>query len=370
MKAIVIPDKFKGTMDARTAGEAIAKGIISVMPFCSVVRLTAADGGDGTADAYLDNVGGVRRYLTVTGPNGKAVKAYYAKLDDGTAVIEMAKASGLSVAEAGSTPLNTTTYGTGELIRAALDDGCRRMIIGIGGSATTDGGIGMAAALGARFTDADGVPIALTGGGIGALARVELSHMDKRIADTEILVACDVDNPLCGADGAAEVFARQKGADDKAVEILDANLMHLARVVAAAGAGDMLSLSGGGAAGGLGAGLAVFLGGKLTDGAGLLLGACDFESHARTADFIVTGEGSLDAQSLRGKLPAAVCAAAHGKPVAAIGGRVLLDADEAKKAGFYCVEEASPRGLTMDEIKLRCVNDLRLAAERVARRFA
>lgn len=369
MKAIVIPDKFKGTMDARTAGEAIRKGIISVMPFCTVLRLTAADGGDGTADAYLDNVGGEKRFVTVKGPCGDEISAYYARLNDSTGVIEMAKASGMCVAREGSSPLHTTTYGTGQLIRAALDDGCTKLIIGIGGSATNDGGVGMAAALGVRFTNADGDSIPLTGGGLEALAAVDVSGLDRRIGDTEIWVACDVDNPLCGPDGAAEVFSRQKGADDAAVKLLDKNLGHLAAVVRAAGLGDMEALSGGGAAGGLGAGLAVFLGAKLKDGAGLLLEACRFEKYAADADFIITGEGSLDAQSLRGKLPAAVAERASGKPVAVIGGRVLLSREEAESAGFFCAEQASPEGLTMDEIRLRCVADLEAAAARVARRF-
>ncbi len=369
MKAIVIPDKFKGTMDARTAGEAIRKGIISVMPFCSVLRLTAADGGDGTADAYLDNAGGEKRFVWVTGPNGQRIHTYYAKLKDGTAVIEMAKASGLAVAEAGSTPLDTTTYGTGELIKAALDDGCRKLIVGIGGSATTDGGVGMAAALGGRFLDVDGKDIQPTGGGLEKLASIDLSGLDSRIKDTEILVACDVDNPLCGKEGAAEVFARQKGADEAAVKQLDKNLLMLSWVAKRSGVGDMLALRGGGAAGGLGAGISVFLGGKLTEGAALMLEACGFEKHAADADFIITGEGSLDAQSLHGKLPAAVAERAAGKKVAAIGGRVLLTEEECRQAGFFCIEEASPKGLTMDEIRLRCEKDLEAAAARVARRL-
>ncbi|MBR6593834.1 MAG: glycerate kinase [Clostridia bacterium] len=369
MKAIVIPDKFKGTMDARTAAEAIERGIISVMPSCSVLSLMAADGGDGTADAYLHNVGGERRTLAVRGPNGQRVETYYARLSDGSAVIEMAKASGLAVAEEGSTPLHTTTYGTGELIRAALDDGCRRLVIGIGGSATNDGGVGMAAALGGRFLGADGREIELTGGGIAALAAVDLSGLDPRIKECRIQVACDVDNPLCGERGAAEVFSRQKGADEAAVKTLDANLGHLAAVVKAAGYGDMTTLPGGGAAGGLGAGLAVFLGASLEDGAGLLLEACGFEKHAADADFIVTGEGSLDSQSLGGKLPAAVAARSGGKPVAAIGGRVLLSREEIEGAGFFCVEQASETGLDWEEIKRRCVADLENAAARVARRF-
>ncbi|MBQ3196346.1 MAG: glycerate kinase [Clostridia bacterium] len=369
MKAIVIPDKFKGTMDARTAGEAISKGIISVMPFCSVLRLTAADGGDGTADAYIDNAGGEKRFVTVTGPNNKPVHTYYAKLNDGTAVIEMAKASGLAIAEEGSSPLHTTTYGTGELIKAALDDGCRKLIIGIGGSATNDGGVGMAAALGGKFLDIDGNSIELTGGGLARLNTIDLSEIDSRIKECEILVACDVDNPLCGKDGAAETFSRQKGADEDAVKELEKNLLILSWVAKRCHIGDMLCLKGGGAAGGLGAGLSVFLGGKLVEGAPLLLEACSFEKHAADADFIITGEGSLDAQSLHGKLPAAVAERACGKKVAVIGGRVLLTAEEAENAGFFCVEEASPKGLSMDEIKLRCQKDLEAAAARVARRF-
>lgn len=367
MKAIVIPDKFKGTMDARTAGEAIRKGIISVMPFCTVLRLTAADGGDGTVDAYLDNIGGEKHFVTVKGPVGTPVKAFYAVLNDGTGVIEMAAASGLSIAPADTNPLHTTTYGTGELIKAALDDGCRKLIIGIGGSATNDGGVGMAAALGVKFLKADGSSIDLCGGGLAQLDRIDITGLDSRIRDTEILVACDVDNPLCGENGAAAVFAPQKGASPEDVKVLDANLRHLAGK--SADIGDMLSLAGGGAAGGLGAGLAVFLGGVLTAGADLLLNACGFEAHAADADFIITGEGSVDAQSLMGKLPAAVCARAGGKPVAAIGGRVLLTEAEATAAGFCCTEEASPRGLTMDEIKKRCIKDLENAAARVARRL-
>lgn len=369
MKAIVIPDKFKGTMDARTAGEAIKRGIISVMPSCSVLRLTAADGGDGTVDAYIDNVGGEKIHLTVTGPNFKKVDSYFAKLKDGTAVIEMAAASGLSIAEEGSTPLHTTTYGTGELIKAALDEGCRKLIIGIGGSATNDGGIGMAAALGVKFLDKDGKEIELTGGGLAQLATIDTSGLDSRVKESKILVACDVDNPLCGKYGAAEVFSRQKGADEEAVKQLDRNLLVLSWIAKRQNVGDMLELKGGGAAGGLGAGLAVFLGAELTEGAALLLEACGFEKHAKSADFIITGEGSLDAQSLHGKLPAAVAERAAGKKVAVIGGRVLLTEEEALAAGFFCVEEASPKGLTMDEIKLRCVKDLEETAAKVARRF-
>lgn len=369
MKAIVIPDKFKGTLTARQAGEIISKGIISVMPFCSVLRLTAADGGDGTVDAYLDNVGGEKRYVTVNGPNGQEVSAPFALLKDGTAVIEMATASGITIAAEGSSPLYTDTYGTGQLIKAALDASCRRIILGIGGSATNDGGVGMASALGVRFLDKSGRKIAPTGAGLYALDRIDISGLDKRLNGMDVLVACDVDNPLCGPTGAAEVFSRQKGADETAVKILDKNLRHLAEVVRRDLGVDMLSVAGGGAAGGLGGGLWVFLKATLAPGADLLLDACGFENHAADADLIITGEGSFDSQSLYGKLPTAIAARAKGKKVAIIGGKVRLTEREAKDAGFFCVEQAAPDGLSMDEIKARCEDDLFAASVRVARRM-
>lgn len=369
MKAIVIPDKFKGTLTAAEACETIKEGIISVMPSCRVLCLAAADGGEGTVEAYLSNAGGQRRTETVTGPNGQRVRADFAVLDDGSAVIEMARASGLMAAEPGSSPLNTDTRGTGELIRAALDAGCKRIIIGIGGSATNDGGAGMAAALGVVFKDRHGAAIKPTGGGLGALESIDVSGLDGRIAGTEILVACDVDNPLCGENGAAEVFARQKGADEAAVKQLDKNLLRLAGAVKRCLGLDVLSLKGGGAAGGLGAGLWAFLGAKLVSGADLLLDACDFSAKAADADLIVTGEGCFDRQSLHGKLPMAIAARAAGKRVAIIGGLVRLTEKEIRDAGLFCAEQAAPEGLTFEEIKARCRGDLFAAAQRVARRL-
>jgi len=369
MKVIVIPDKFKGTLTAKQAGEIISKGIISVMPFCSVLRLTAADGGDGTVDAYLDNVGGKKLYAKVKGPNGQEINAPFALLEDGTAVIEMATASGLILAAEGSSPLYTDTYGTGQLIKAALDAGCRRIIIGIGGSATNDGGVGMASALGVRFLDKAGRSIAPTGAGLYALDSIDMSGLDRRLDGMEVLVACDVDNPLCGPTGAAEVFSRQKGASEAAVKILDRNLRHLAEVVKRDLGMDMLSVPGGGAAGGLGGGLLIFLNAILTPGADLLLDACNFETHAEDADLIITGEGCFDSQSLHGKLPTAIAARARGKRVAIIGGCIRLTEKEAEDAGFFCVEQSAPDGLTMDQIKARCESDLFAAAERVARRM-
>lgn len=369
LKAIVIPDKFKGTMDARTAGETIREGIISVVPSCSVLCLTAADGGEGTLEAYLDNVGGEKKEETVLGPNGQEVSAQFAVLKDGSAVIEMAKASGLLIANEGSSPLHTDTRGTGMLIKAALNAGCRRIIIGIGGSATNDGGAGMAAALGIRFLDKNGKALVPTGGNLAFVESVDISGLNERIAQTEILVACDVDNPLCGKTGAAEVFSRQKGADEAAVKQLDGNLHHLAEVVKKQLGIDMLTLKGGGAAGGLGAGLWAFLGARLVSGAELLLDACNFSAHAVDADIIITGEGCFDRQSLHGKLPVAIAARAKGKRVAVIGGRVRLTEQEIASANLFCVEQAAPDGLDFEEIKARCRADLFAAAQRVIRRI-
>ncbi len=366
MKAIVIPDKFKGTISSRKAGEIIEKGIISVMPFCRVKRISAADGGDGTAEAYMDNAGGAWRKVTVEGPNGDRIESGFALLSDGSAVIEMAKASGMVLAKEGSSPLYTTTYGTGELIKAALDAGSRRLIIGIGGSATNDGGAGMAAALGVRFTDDNGCAVKPCGGLLHLITNIDVSDLDGRIAETEILVACDVENPLCGANGAAEVYARQKGADDAAVKILDRNLAVFAETLKRCIGADVLDMAGGGAAGGLGAGLVAFLGAKLTDGAGLLLSVAGFEEAARDADFIVTGEGCFDRQSLFGKLPMAIAARSGGKPVAIVAGKLDMTKEEVAAAGFFSAEQAAPEGLPFEEIKKRCEADLFDAAVRMA----
>ncbi len=369
MKAIVIPDKFKGTLSSREAGEIIAEGIISVMPFCRVVRISSADGGDGTADAYIDNCNGRKHAVTVTGPNGQRVDTYFAMLPDGTAVIEMAKASGIVIASKDTNPLYTTTYGTGELIKAALDAGSRRLIIGIGGSATNDGGAGMASALGVKFFDAEGKSFIPTGGTLSLIAKVDTSALDARIKATQILVACDVENTLCGEFGASEVFARQKGASDEEVKILDASLAQLAKAVQRDTGKDMLSLTGGGAAGGLGAGLVVFLGAVLTDGAKMLLDAAHFDEAVADADFIVTGEGCFDRQSLFGKLPVAIAARAKGKPTAIVAGRILLSEEDIKNSAFFSAEQSAPEKADFEEIKKTCRHDLLEAAKRTAQAY-
>lgn len=367
MKIVVIPDKFKGTLSSREAGEAISRGIIEVMPLSSVKCISVADGGDGTVDAYLSSVGGRKKQLEVCGPNFKPIKACYAILKGGKAVIEMAQSSGMAVAEFGSNPVFTTSYGVGELIRDALDEGCREIIVGIGGSATTDGGVGMAAAMGARFLNEAGESIELCGGGLSELKRIDLSAYDSRVMTADFLVACDVDNPLCGENGAAAVFAPQKGAGPEDVLLLDENLRHFAEVVKAELGTDLLKIKGGGAAGGLGAGLRAFCGAKLTSGTELLLDTVGFERETKDADLIITGEGSFDRQSLGGKLPLGISRRSGSTPVAIIAGRVELSENEIKEAGFFAAIESAPRGLSFEEIKKRAAEDLKNAGIRLAK---
>lgn len=367
MKIVVIPDKFKGTLSSREAGEAIRRGIIEVMPLSSVKCISVADGGDGTVEAYLSSVGGKRKYLEVCGPNFKPIRACYAVLPCGRAVIEMAQSSGMGVAEPGSNPVFTTSYGVGELIKDAMDEGCREIIVGIGGSATNDGGVGMAAALGARFLNSNGEDIEPSGGGLSNLSRIDLGGFDPRVASTKFLVACDVDNPLCGENGAAAVFAPQKGASAEDVVLLDSNLRHFAQTVKRFVGVDLLEIKGGGAAGGLGAGLKAFCGAELTSGTELLLDTVEFEKETADADLIVTGEGSFDSQSLGGKLPLGISRRSGGTPVAIIAGRVELSEEEIKKAGFFAAIESAERGLSFDKIKKTAAEDLKNAAIRLAK---
>jgi glycerate kinase len=332
---LVAPDKFKGSATALEVAEAIAAGLHDAAPGLRVLLRPVADGGDGTVDAFVA-AGAARRTVAVTGPLGSAIDAAYAVEGD-LGVIEAAEAAGLRLLEpSGHTAMTATTYGLGELVRAALDDGCRRIVLGLGGSATTDGGAGLAAALGARLLDRDGSPISPGGAGLAALAAVDVTGLDRRVVDTEILVACDVDNPLLGPDGAAAVFAPQKGAGPAEVDLLETALTRYAAVLRSDLGVDVAAPAGGGAAGGLAAGIVAFLGGRIVSGSDLLLDLVHLDEALAEAALVVTGEGSLDAQSLRGKAPHAVAvrAARAGVPVVALAGRVALSPDEVRDAGF------------------------------------
>lgn len=317
---IVAPDKFKGSLTAAAAAAAMARGVQAVFPEAAVVQLPIADGGEGTVSAIVAATGARVERRRVTGPLGEPVEAAFALLPDGrTAVLEMAAASGLTLIDpARRDPRRATTYGTGELIRHALDAGCRRLVIGIGGSATNDGGAGMARALGVRFYDHAGTELPPGGAALADLSRVDVEGLDPRLAACEIQVACDVANPLIGPAGASRVFGPQKGAGPEAVAELDAALARYAAVLSAQLGRDVAGVPGAGAAGGLGAGLLAFTPAKLEPGFGLIAATIGFERHLEGAHLVLTGEGSTDAQTLAGKVCKGVAEVARARGVAVV----------------------------------------------------
>ena len=324
MKILVAPDSFKGSLTAMEAAESIGRGINKADSEIDVDLLPMADGGEGTVQSLVDATEGEIVEKKVTGPLGNKVKAFYGLLGDGeTAVIEMAAASGLPlVPEGKQNPLKTTTYGTGELIAAALDAGAQKIIIGIGGSATNDAGVGMAQALGAEILDENGEQIDFGGGSLNQIEQIKLENLDSRLENVEILAACDVDNPLYGKEGAAYVYAPQKGADPEMVKILDQNLRHFNQIAIKELNKDTNQIPGAGAAGGLGAGLVAFLDAELKAGVKIILDLINFEERLGNVDLVITGEGMLDGQSINGKTPVGVSRSAAEKniPVIAISG--------------------------------------------------
>ncbi|MER0245252.1 glycerate kinase, partial [Streptomyces sp. HSW2009] len=327
---LIAADKFKGSLTAVQVAAHLTTGLRAAVPGVRVAALPVADGGEGTVDAALA-AGFERRDHRVTGPLGAPVDAAYA-LRGSEAVVEMAAASGLGLLPASQrAPLTATSHGTGQLLRAALDAGATSIVLGVGGSASTDGGAGMLSALGARFLDATGRPVGPGGGGLRDLATIDLTGLDARLATTAVTLASDVDNPLTGPQGAAAVYGPQKGAGPAEGAILDAALCHYAQVwepAAGPSAGAYARAPGAGAAGGVGYGALVGLGARFRPGIAVLLDVLGFASALDRADLVITGEGSLDAQTLHGKAPAGVAAAAraHGVPVVAVCGRLALSA--------------------------------------------
>lgn len=336
---LIAADKFKGSLTAVEVAAHVTAGLRRAVPGISVESVPVADGGDGTVAAALA-AGFTRHQARVTGPTGAPVTATFALHADGTAVVEMAEASGLQHLPDGVfAPLTATTYGTGELLLAALDAGAEKIVFGVGGSATTDGGAGMLAALGARFLDRDGEPVAPGGGALADLASADLSGLDPRLASTGIVLASDVDNPLTGPKGAPAVYGPQKGASEADVAALDAALAHYAEVLEAAvgsKAAEYAVAPGAGAAGGIGYGALVGLDAAFRPGIDVMLDVLGFAPALRRATFVVTGEGSLDTQTLHGKAPAGVAAAARerGVPVAAVCGRLALEPAALRRAGI------------------------------------
>lgn len=323
MRVLLAPDKFKGCMTGRDAALAMQRGVAAVVPQAEVLVLPVADGGEGTMDVLVSATGGTLHTIGATGPLGAQLRARYALLGDGeTAVVEMAQASGLALVPLHErNPMQATSFGTGELILAALDRGARRLVVGIGGSATNDAGAGMLQALGARLVDGHGDPIALGGGALSQLAAIDLSTVDERLSRTFIEVACDVRNPLCGPDGATRIYGPQKGATPQMVAQLEANLAHFAALLERDCGLHLAALPGGGAAGGLGAAL-LACGAILRPGIELVLDALRFDEKLRGQDLVLTGEGCMDEQTVEGKVIAGLAARCDraGVPLVAFAG--------------------------------------------------
>lgn len=368
-KIIIASDSFKGTASAHQVCQEIEAGIRKVDSSVEIIKMPMADGGEGTVDAVLDVVSGKRIRVNVSDPHFGLITAAYGILEDGTAVIEMAAASGLPLVEGRLDPLHTTTYGTGQLIKDALDRGCRKFIIGIGGSATNDGGIGMAAALGARFLGEDEIQVPLSGQGLGELARIDLSRLDPRIGESHFVVACDVDNPLYGERGAAHIYGPQKGADEQLVRLLDDHLRHYATVIERDLGMDISHIPGAGAAGGLGGGLIAFLGAQLTSGIEILMDMYAFDSNLEGADLIITGEGRIDGQSVQGKVIGGIAgkAKSRGIPVIAMVGTIGEGLDPLFEAGVSSVFSINPAPVAFDRAREHTGRNIRQTAEMVMR---
>jgi len=371
LKILVAPDSFKGSLTAMEAAENIKRGIHNFDSEINVDLLPMADGGEGTVQSLVDATDGEIIEKEVTGPLGDQVEAFYGLLGDKkTAVIEMAAASGLPlVPEEKKNPLKTTTYGTGELIASALEHGVEQIIIGIGGSATNDAGVGMAQALGAEILDAEGNQVDFGGGNLDQIAKIDLKNLDSRLKDVEILAACDVDNPLFGKDGAAYVYGPQKGADPEMVEILDQNLRHFNQIAVKELGKDTNQISGAGAAGGLGAGLVAFLDAELKAGVDIVLDIIDFNKRLKDIDLVITGEGMLDGQSIYGKTPVGVSRSAAKKdiPVIAVAGTLGRGVEKVLDHGINAYFSIIDRPAELKEIVERSPELLANLSEQVIR---
>lgn len=338
MNVIVAIDSLKGSLSSLQAGAAAKAGILRAIPAATISVKPVADGGEGTVTALVSGLSGRSVTIAVTGPLGETVEATYGILPDHTAVIEMAEAAGLPLVPAEKrNPMITTTYGVGEMILHALDEGCRNFIIGIGGSATNDGGTGMLRALGCRFRKADGSEIALGAQELSELATIETEALDPRLEESHFSIACDVTNPLCGTNGASYIFAPQKGADPATVRKLDAALAHLADMAAVTLGTDLREHPGAGAAGGLGFAFASYLNGTLRPGVDIVLDAVLPESELRAADIVVTGEGRFDGQTAMGKAPVGIARRAK-----ACGCKVIVLAGSVEHSGVRATQQNPP----------------------------
>ena len=375
MKTFVLaPDSFKESMTAVQACEAMARGVEKVYPDAKCIAVPMADGGEGTVDALLLALNGQKIQCDVTGPlPHQQIHTYFGLLDDGkTAVIEMAKANGIHLlTQSQRNPLQTSTFGTGEMIKQALDLGVVKIILGLGGSVTNDGGAGMAEALGAKFLDVQGNIVSACGGSLNRVQSIDLSGLDTRLEQVDIMIASDVNNPLCGPNGASYVFGPQKGADTAMVEILDQNLSHFAHVVETQIGASFQHLTGAGAAGGLGFGLMVFAGASICSGAELIIEQCHLAEKIEQADYVLTGEGKIDFQTQFGKTPYAVAQLAKrlNKPVIAFAGLLGEGFEELYNLGFDQIIGINPPDCTLQDALDNAERNLQNACKNIVERL-
>lgn len=370
MKIVIAPDSWKESLTALEVANAIEDGFRQIFPDAEVIKIPMADGGEGTVEAMVAATQGRIVNLSVTGPLGEPVDAFYGLSgNEQQAFIEMAAASGLeSVPAARRDPRITTSWGTGELIRHALDAGVRHIIIGLGGSATNDGGAGMVQALGAGLLDAHGEQIAFGGEALRQLERIDLTHLDPRLAECRIEVACDVTNPLTGNDGATAVFGPQKGATPEMVQQLDRALAHYGKVIERDLDKFVMTLQGGGAAGGMGVALYAFCGADLRQGIEIVTQALGLDDAVRAADLVITGEGRIDSQTIHGKVPIGVARVAkrYQLPVIGIAGSLTADVEVVYDHGLDAIFSVIPRICTLDDALVNAAENLRMTARNIA----
>ena len=370
---ILVPDSFKGTLSSAEICSVLRSEILRHFPDCAVSCVPVADGGEGSVDCFLTALGGRRVPTTVCGPFGEPVDAFFGFLPDGkTAVVEMAACAGLPLAEGRLDPLRATTFGVGELFLAAAELGASKIIVGLGGSATNDGGCGAAAACGVRFLNRSGEPFVPTGGTLAQITRIDTSGFSPALRGVQFTAMCDIDNPLYGPSGAAAVFSPQKGASASQVALLDDGLRSLAAVISHQLSHEVSSIPGGGAAGGMGAGMSAFFGASLRSGIDIVLDTVRFDRMLQTADWVFTGEGRLDSQSLRGKVVIGVAqrAKAAGIPVIAVVGDAEDKLDGAYEAGVTAVFPINRRARNFHEIRHLSRSFLAQTAEDILRLIA
>ena len=373
-KVILIPDSFKGTMSAERVCQIMEASILESFPACDIIKIPVADGGEGTVDSFLAAVQGKKQRLCVTGPLGERMESFYGILEDErrSAVVEMAACAGLPLVEGRENPEKTGTFGVGELIHDALEKGCGHIIVGLGGSATNDGGCGMAAALGVRFLDGEGRAFVPTGGTLMKISRIDMTGLDRRLQNCVVTAMCDIDNPLCGPRGAAYIFGPQKGADETMVARLDEGLRHLSEIIRRDLGEDISCLPGAGAAGGMGGGMAAFLKARLESGIDTMLRASHFEEKLDGTDYVFTGEGRLDAQSLMGKVVGGVAkrTSARKVPLVVIAGSVDESAESIYSAGVTAAFSINRKPLPFEEARKYSEENLAAVMKNILRLLA